>query len=363
MTAISRFREHHPDMAIDVGMFNQDSTAMQELPAKTIPAGSHITINTDRGDVNIHAGDGNDLSVSANKTAHGASENAARERVNSVEVTIDKTSDGYMIHPSNQDDSHGNVRVDLEIMVPRSSILTVNTARGDINVAGVGGSVTAVSQQGNVEVHDCGSDVSASIAKGDARITNTAGNVRVTGRGSEIEVTDVMGDANVSGEFYGPIRVRNVAKNTHYISQKSDIQLTKLTGLLELDSGSIEVSDVAGAAKLATNEKDIDIENVGGKLSIANHNAGVKVGYEQPPREDISIANTSGAVELTLPSKSTFEINAISTSGEVDSEFDNPTLNSSNDNGNGKILGRVGTTGPKISIVTTYGSITVRKSS
>ena len=51
---------------------------MQELPAKTIPAGSQVTINTDRGDVNVHASDENDLSVSANETGHGASENAAR---------------------------------------------------------------------------------------------------------------------------------------------------------------------------------------------------------------------------------------------------------------------------------------------
>ena len=93
--------------------------------------------------------------------------------------------------------------------------------------------------------------------------------LRVTGQGSEIEITDVMGDANVTGEFYGPIRVRNVAKNTHYSSQKAEIQVVKLTGLLELDSGSIEVSDVAGAAKLTTSEKDIDVENVAGKLTIA----------------------------------------------------------------------------------------------
>ena len=94
-------------------------------------------------------------------------------------------------------------------------------------------------------MHDSGSDVSATIAKGDARIMNVKGSVRVGGRGSEIEVTDVAGDAIVSGEFYGPIRVRNVAKNTHYTSQKADVQLVHLTGLLEFDSGNIEVSDVA----------------------------------------------------------------------------------------------------------------------
>ena len=154
-----------------------------------------------------------------------------------------------------------------------------------------------------------------------------------------------------------------MTKNTHYTSQKADVQLVHLTGLLELDSGNIEVSDVAGSAKLVTQDKDIDAENVAGKLQINDRNGTVKVGDSQPPHEDMSITNASGAVELTLPAKSAFEINAISTSGEVDSDFDSPTLDTSNDNGNGKIMGRVGLSGPKISIVTSYGSISLRKSS
>ena len=363
MSVLSRVRERHPDMDIDIGMFNQDATAMQELPSQAIPAGAHVTIHTDRGDVNVHAADDNDLRVSASKTAHGASENAAQERVNIVDVRVEKTADGYLIHPTNQDDARARVKVDLEITLPKSCVVTVNSGHGDINVAGIAGAVTAVSNQGNIEVHDSGSDVNATVAKGDARIMNVKGSVRVSGRGSEIEVTDVAGDAIVSGEFYGPIRVRNVTKNTHYTSQKADVQLVHLTGLLEFDSGNIEVSDVAGSAELVTQDKDIDAENVAGKLQINDKNGTVKVGDSEPPREDINITNASGAVELTLPAKSNFEINAVSTSGEADSDFDDPTINTSNDNGNGKIMGRVGSSGPKISIVTSYGSISLRKSS
>jgi Putative adhesin/Domain of unknown function (DUF5668) len=363
MTFVSRFHERHPDMSFDIDMFNQDASAMQELPSTKIPPASHVTISTDRGDVDVHASDGNDLQVSANKSAHGASEHAAQERINLVDVRVEKTADGYTIHPTDQEGAHGNVKVDLEVTVPASAVLSVNSGHGDIKIAGVNGAVTAVSQEGTVEVHDSGSDVTATITKGNARIMNAAGSVHLNGRGSEVEISGVKGDASVAGEFYGPIRVRNVAKTTHYTSQKADIQLVKLTGLLELDSGSIEVSDVGGAAKLATQEKDIEVENVAGKLQVSDKNGGIKVGYSEPPREEISIANSSGAVELTLSSKSAFEINAVSTNGEVDSDFDNATLDSSNDNGSGKIVGRVGTGGPKITIVTSYGPINLRKAS
>jgi hypothetical protein len=363
MTVFSRFHERHPDMTFDIDMFNQDASAMQEVPMTTIPAGSHVTIATDRGDVNVHASDGNDLQVSANKSAHGASEQAAKERIGAVDVRVEKTGDGYTIHPTDQEGPHGNVKVDLEVTVPKTAVLSVNTAHGDIKIAGVGGAVTAVSQQGTVEIHDSGADVSATISKGDARIMNVAGNVKLSGRGSEVEISDVKGDASIAGEFYGPIRVRNVAKNTHYNSQKADIQLVRLTGLLELDSGSVEISDVGGAAKISAQEKDIEVENVAGKLQVADKNGGIKVGYSEPPREEIDIANASGSVDLTLPSKSAFEINAFSNNGEVDSDFDSPTLTNTNENGSGKIMGRVGTGGPKINIATSYGPINLRKSS
>ena len=49
----------------------------------------------------------------------------------------------------------------MEVTVPKTVVLSVNTAHGDIKIAGVGGAVTAVSQQGTVEIHDSGADVSA----------------------------------------------------------------------------------------------------------------------------------------------------------------------------------------------------------
>ncbi len=363
MGIYSKIREKNPDLSIDMSMFNQESSQSHELPAKSIPAGSHVTIETSRGTVNVHADDSTDLRVNASETAHASNESTADRMVKDVQIVIDKTSDGFLVHPVNQDVSHGSISVDFEITVPKSSVVTVNTGRGDIHIADVAGAVTVSSTQGDIEIHDCGSDVTAALTKGDARITNAKGNVRVTGKGNEIEVTDVAGDATVNGEFFGPIRVRNVSKTTHYQSQKADLQLVHLTGLLELDSRSIEVSDVGGLANLATQNKDIEVENVAGKLNIADTNGSVKVGYAQPPKENISIANDSGEVDLTLPSQSTFEIAAFSKSGEVQSDFDNPSLNATSENGNGKLSGRVGSSGPKINIVTSYGTININKSS
>jgi Putative adhesin/Domain of unknown function (DUF5668) len=363
MGIYSKIKEKNPDLDFDAGFFNHQATQSQELPAKTIAAGSHVTLTTMRGSITAHAGDGNDLLVSVNETAESASESSAQDRMKTLHVVIDQTADGYSVHPVNLEDTGGHVTVDLDVTLPKKVTVTANSDRGDIHISGVAGAVTATAQHGDIEVHDVASDVSAKMTKGDARITGVAGNVSLAGRGSEIEISDVKGNAAIDGDFFGPIRVRSVAGTVHYRSQKADMTLVGVRGRLELDSEQIEISDVSGSAKLVTHDKDIDLENVSGRLDIADTKGDIKVRFSQPPREDINIADDSGGVDVTLPSNSSFEISAVSQSGEVQSEFEDPSLKLENENGSGRLNGKVGAGGPKIHIATSYGTLYLRKSS
>ncbi|MGA7622727.1 MAG: DUF4097 family beta strand repeat-containing protein, partial [Candidatus Acidiferrales bacterium] len=359
----SKVREKSPDINIDLGFFNHQSSHSLELPARVIAPGSHVTVTTPHGSITAHAGNGNDLRVSVNETAEAATDAAAQSRLKFLNVVIEQTSLGYSVHPANLEHSDAHLTIDLDVTVPKKVSLTANSNHGDINISGLSGSVTASTQNGGIEVHNAGSDVTAQLETGDARIDTIAGNVHVTGRGNEIEVNDVTGDAAIEGEFFGPIRVRNVAKTTHYASQKADLTLIHLAGRLELDSGEINISDVSGAAKMSTHDKDMDVENVSGRLDVSDTHGSIKVTYSQPPREQISITNVSGDIDLSLPAESKFEISAVSTSGEVQSDFEDSSLQLSNENDTGRLTGKVGTTGPKIQLTTTYGTIYLRKSS
>ncbi len=363
MGIYTKIRERHPDMNIDLDMFNHKSSQSEELPPKTIPAGAHVTVTTALGGIVAHVGDGNDLRVSVTETAEASNESTAEELLKSLKVVIEQTRDGYSVHPVNQEADGGRVTVDFDVTLPKSASLAADSHHGDISISGLAGAVTISTQSGDVDVHNVGSDVSAQLTKGDARIDDISGNVRITGRGNEIEMNDVAGDATVQGEFFGPVRIRNVSKTTHYTSQAGDLTLSHLTGRLELDSGDISVSDVAGFAKLATHDKDIEVENVAGRLDIAGTHGDIKVTYAQPPSAEINIANGTGEVDVTLPAKSNFEISAISRSGDIQSDFEAPSLKPANDNGTGSLTGKIGTSGPKISIVTSYGTIYLRKSS
>jgi hypothetical protein len=363
MGIYSKIKEKEPDMDLDVGFFNRQASQSQELPAKTIPLGSHVTLTTVRGSITAHAGEGSDLLVSVNETAEGASETAAQDRMKTLHVVIEQTNDGYSVHPVNLEDTGGHVTVDLDVTLPKKVSVTANSDRGDIHISGVAGAVTATAQHGDIEVHDVASDVSAKMTKGDMRITDITGNVSIAGRGNEIEISDVKGNTAVDGDFFGPIRVRSVSGTVRYLSQKADLTLVGVRGRLELDSEQIEISDVSGSAKLVTHSKDIEAENVSGRLDISDTKGDIKVRFSQPPREDINIADDSGEVDLTLPSNSHFEISAISQSGEAQSEFEDSSLKLENENGTGRLSGTIGRGGPKIHITTSYGTLYLRKSS
>lgn len=343
--------------------FSEKYSQSDALRAKKIPPGAHIAIQTGHGNISVHAGDGDELRVTVNKATSASSESAADERMAEVKTTIEQTADGFNVHPTNQEDWQGGVEADLDVEVPKTANVTASSDHGDVTVAEVAGAIEASARKGDIEIHDAGSDVSATLEKGDLRISNVAGNLRVNGRGGEIEVSDVGGDATFDGEFFGPIRVRNVSKTMHYISQRSDLTLAHMTGRLELTSDGLEVSDVGGSAKLTTHNRDMEIENVAGPLEIADSHGDIKIRYARPPTNELSVRNDSGEVDVTLPGKSSFQISAESRSGEVDSEFEDPALQLANENNMGKLDGKFGADGPKITIFTTYGTVSVHKSS
>jgi DUF4097 and DUF4098 domain-containing protein YvlB len=353
----------HPGLDMNVDIFSQKYSQSHMMPAMKIPAGSLLKVQTGLGNITVHAGQGDDVRVQVNTSASGASESRTRSRMNDAGVVLEKSGNGYLLHPTKQEDLHGRVTVDLDVELPKSITLAAITSRGDISISGIAGPVTAVSRDGDVEIHDSAADVSVELQKGDARITDVAGNARVTGKGSEIEISDVTGDATLEGDFFGPIRIRNVAKTTHCATPSSDISLVHLTGRLELDSGQIEISDVAGIASLVTHNKDIEVENVAGRLRITNTHGDIRIHFPVPPHEEINVSNDSGDVDLTLPAKSSFEISAVTRSGEVNNEFEDPSLKQANDSDSGRLSGKIGAHGPKITIVTSYGTIYLRRSS
>ncbi len=349
------------DMDINWGPWGQRYSFSEETIQKNVKPAATIMISTDYGDITVLPEDAPDIRVVAQKSVGGMGrESSAKERADQVKVEIREEAGNYSVRVADQRKGR-RVTVDLEVHVPKQAGMDARTGRGNIKITGLAGSIAADSKRGDVEIRDAGKDVQAQIRSGVLQVSSVKGNVRVSGRGSDIDVSDVEGDASIEGEFGGPIRVKNVAKSTRFLSQRTDLTIGGLAGRLELDSGDLRVYDANGNVTLTTSHKDVRMDNVSGHIRIDNKKGDVELRLKNAPKDEIEVNNESARIDVTLPANSAFEIQASSRNGDIDTGFEGPALTKSDQSGTAKLDGKIGNRGPQIRLKTTYGTVSVRK--
>ena len=334
-----------------------------DVAPKKVPANARVMVRNGRGDVVVRGSDNGEIRVTATKTVKSWSETEAARVAEPVKVTIEQNGDGFEVHPSGFDLSSSKIGVNLEVTVPKKSAVSVKTDKGDVNVSGISGDVVITDMLGDVDVRGTAGDVNVEMRKGDAKVSDTKGDVKVSGKGGEIEVNDTAGSLTVEGDFYGPIRADKAVKGVRMVSSKTDLTLSALTGHFEAGSGNMDIVDAPGNLSLRTRDSEINVENPGGKVSIDNRNAAVGVRFSTAPKEDVQITNSSSEIALTVPGGASFEIAADCRNCEISSEF--PGLGASKtESGDSHLAGKYGNgKGPKISLKTSYGNISLRRTS
>jgi Domain of unknown function (DUF5668)/Putative adhesin len=364
--AVDTVKEKFPGTRIDFGDFGRNSYDYDlEIAPKTSSPNARIVVRATRGDINVRTSDASEIRVSGKKTVRAWNEDDAAKISNHVSVEIIQNGDGYEIHPTGSNTGDSRLGFDMEIVVPKKSPLTIRSEKGAIQVSAISGPVMINNLNGDVEVRDTTGDVNIDMRHGDVKVSDTKGDIKLSGKGGEVDVTSATGNLTVDGEFYGPIRADKVAKGVRYISQRSDLTLSQLGGHLELSSGNLEISDAPGNLQLRTNRYDVNVENVGGKAKIENRDGSIELRFPSPPKDDIEITNANAIISLSLPGSSSFEINADCHSCDIDSDFSASTLSkTSSGSGDNHLQGKYGSgRAIKITLKTSYGSISLRKTS
>jgi hypothetical protein len=328
-----------------------------------VPADSRITVRNGRGDISVRSGDDSQIHVDGKKNIKAWNETDAEHIASAISFEIAKNGDAFEVRPASAS-SDSRARVDLDISVPKSAAVTIRNERGDVSVSNMNRPLMVNTIRGDIDVHDTAGDVTIDTGKGDVKVVDTKGNVKISGHGGEINVSSATGGLTIDGEFFGPIRADKITKGVRFVSQRTDLTLTQLSGHLETGSGNLEIADAPGNLTLRTNSYDISIENAGGRVKVDNRNGNIEVRFSTPPKEDIEIANSSSPITLSLPESSSFDIVADCHSCDIDSEFSSDSLKQTSSGGDSHLEGKYGKTrGPKITLKTSYGSISIRKTS
>jgi DUF4097 and DUF4098 domain-containing protein YvlB len=363
VVAIVVLAKRAPDFPPDVFDVEDIHTFDMDVAPKKIPANARVLVHNGHGDIAVHGSDSGEIRVTAKKSVKSWSETEAARIADRISVGIEQNGDGYEVRPSGFDLSSSRIGVDMEVTIPKKSVLSVKTEKGDVTVSGISSDVVITDMLGDVDVRGTAGDVNVETRKGDVKVSGTKGDVKVSGKGGEIEVNDTAGSLTVEGEFYGPVRVDKAVKGVRMVSSKTDLTLSTLAGHMETASGNMDIVDAPGNLTLRTRDSEINLENPGGKVNLDNRNASISVRFSSAPKEDVQITNSSGEISLTVPGGASFEIVADCRNCEISSEF--PGLGASKTgSGDSHLAGKYGNgKGPKITLKTSYGNISLRRTS
>jgi DUF4097 and DUF4098 domain-containing protein YvlB len=264
-------------------------------------------------------------------------------------VTINANTRGAGDHP---------ITSDLNIEIPRKAPVSISSQRGDVVITGRDGAVDVSSQRGDINADEINGNVNLNLDRGSARVSQISGDVSVQGRGEDVTLTDIKGAARLNGEIQ-TVKLSKVGKAVAFKSARTDLELAKLNGDLDLDSDSLHGSDVTGPVRLTTRSKDITLEGVAGDARIENANSPINLELKSPG--NVQIDNRNGDITVGLPEKMGFKVDARTRGAEVQSDFSE--LQPKNDASQGSLSGTVGNGASRLVLNSEHGTISIRRAS
>jgi hypothetical protein len=322
-----------------------------------LPAGGSLKIIDNHGAVSVHASDDNKITVTVRKRVGGDSRDNASKydgetkpifTASGAEITLDARVEGAGDHP---------VITDLDVSLPRKAAVTIVSRRGDVNVAGRDGDLEITSQHADTSVEDIVGNVKLNLEKSTARVEQVTGDLHVGGRLNEVSVTDVKGSAQFEGEFQESVKLARISKSVTFKSSRTDMEFARIEGELNLDSDDLHADQINGPLHLETRSKEIRLEGISGDVRLHDEDGGIELGVRS--LGNVQIDNRKGDIQVSIPDKAGFRLEAHTHDGEVQSEF--PELKVENNDSDGRASGSVGNAMAHIVLNNEHGGIEIRK--
>jgi Putative adhesin len=341
----------------DFQIFGHTYTYDDQLQ-QDFPAGASLRISNDRGAVNLTASDDNQIHVTAHKRINADRQQEADKINPGTKPQITVSDHTVTLNANTQGAGDHSVATDLDVRIPRTAALVITARRGDVSVLGRDGDVEISSQGGEVAASDINGKVSLNLSHGTARISKISNDVSVQGRADDISAADIKGAARLSGEFDN-VKLSRIAGAVSFKSARTDMEFSKLDGDLDMDSGDMRASELTGPFRLLTRSKDVRLAGVNGDVRLQNENGAVEIRMNK--LGSMQVSNRNSDIQIYLPDKTAFQLDAHSRGGEIESDFDALKIDNGNDQATAS--GTIGTGGPHLVITNEHGGIELRKGS
>jgi len=342
------------DFPIFGSKFNYDDQLTQ-----TFPAGASLRVTNTRGAVNVSASEDDQIRVGVHKRISAESQSEADKWNAGTKPQITVSGSVVTLNANNQGAGDHWVAEDLDISLPRKAAVVVSTRYGDVSVIGREGNVDITSQHADVTATDINGKVSLNLDHSAARISQVSSDVSIGGRANDVSIEDVKGALHLDGEFMESLKLSKISQAVMFKSSRTDMDFSRLDGDLDLDSGDLQASDVIGPLRLNTRSKDIRLTGVSGDVRLQDENGSIELRVNKIGSTQID--NRKGDVQIYLPDKAGFQVDARARNGEIQTDFDQLKVDDSNDQA--VATGTVGGGGPRLIVNNEHGTIEIRKAS
>jgi DUF4097 and DUF4098 domain-containing protein YvlB len=361
-TQASRFNwgEIRDNMGIDDEDFKNlfgESFSFDDHLERDFPAGASLKVLDNHGAVSVHASDDNKITVIVHKRIGAGNQSDADKFNSQTEPTI--TTIGGLVTLDAKVEGAGDhaVQTDLAISLPRKASVSIASRHGEVNVVARQGNLEVSTQHGDTSLEEITGNIKLTLEKSSAKVEQVTGDVHVEGRLTDVSVSDVKGSVQLDGEFMESVKLARITKAVSFKSSRTDMEFARLDGELDLDSGDLHASEIAGPLRLTTRAKDVRLENVSGDVRVQDDNGGVEISMRS--LGNVQIDSRKGDIQFSVPEKAGFRVDARTRDGEISSEF--PELKIENGDREARASGSVGNASAHLVINNEHGGIELRK--
>lgn len=345
-------------------LWRQQSYSYPEEETTSCPSYSFIKIDNRFGDVRVSSWDRALLSATLTKQIWAPNKKKAKGIADQLKLILHQEGDVYQVS-TNRDELNNIIydfQSDLHLMVPLNSQVMVENQRGEVEIRGLAGdqevrntgdNILATDIDGNLVIKGRDSDIVVEDIKGGLTVNNLHG---------DVTVTKVEGELLVENP-YGDVEADEIGGNVRIITKHSSILLSKIGRDIEVIAphSRVWIREVEGSLRVETSNEPVSVEGFQGEVIVKTTNAAINLYTSALLAGGIRAVNSNGNITLSLPEAVSFQIEAIALEGRVISDFQDPNLRLSQQEGSTFLTGTYREGGPQLYLKTEKGDIILKK--
>ena len=346
--------------ASGIDMFGDahDYPIAAQAPAQGI---KRIVFDNANGNVKLVGADTQQIEVHGHKTIRAFGRGDADRTNGNTPLQLVPEGD-HLVVRTNQEHAPDNQRIsdDLEVTVPRSLSVEAHIRRGDFDISDVAGDVDLAASRGDARLARVGGNARLEMGHSDlVRALDLKGRMDIQGQGADLSLENIGGQVTINGGYTGSLEFKNLAQPLNFEgARNTEMHAQAVPGQITMDMGQFNGTGLTGPVRLVTRSRDIRIGDFTQSLSIETERGDIQLSPSLP-MPAIEARSGFGNIDLVVPDKAAFQLNATAERGDAVNDYGTP-LEREADGRTVTLKGKTGD-GPLIRLTTTRGSVDVRK--